>query len=219
MAASTSSAALSLAGAKLYYTPTSCSFGPFTIANYLGVNLNVEQVDLKTHKTHNGVDFYTVNPKGNVPALILSDGTILRENQTVLQVFADQKADNKGVLGAHGSLERYKILDAVNLVATEIHTGIGGMFGLNDGNKEHLTSRAHMKLKMLDSLLAGKQFLALDRFTIADAYAFPVIGWLHYFPTFDSSKYTNVHKYHEALKNHPAIKDAQAAAAKNPTSL
>ena len=49
----------------------------------------LEQVDIREHKTASGVDFYTINPKGNVPALILDDGTILNENGAVLQFIAD----------------------------------------------------------------------------------------------------------------------------------
>jgi glutathione S-transferase len=40
--------------------------------------------------TASGVDFYTINPKGNVPTLILDDGTVLNENSAVLQYIADQ---------------------------------------------------------------------------------------------------------------------------------
>jgi glutathione S-transferase len=74
---------------KLYYTATSCGAASFIAALTAGVQLETEQVDLQTHKTASGVDFYTINPKGNVPALILDDGTILNENAAVLQYIAD----------------------------------------------------------------------------------------------------------------------------------
>ena len=47
-------------------------------------------MDTKTHKTHSGIDFYTLNPKGNVPCIIFADGTVLNENSSVLQYIADQ---------------------------------------------------------------------------------------------------------------------------------
>jgi hypothetical protein len=74
---------------KLYYTATSCGAASFIAAFTAGVKLETEQVDLKSHKTVSGVDYYTINPKGNVPALILDDGTILNENPAVLLYIAD----------------------------------------------------------------------------------------------------------------------------------
>ena len=74
---------------KLYYTPTSCGAASFIAAYAAGINLQSEQVDIREHKTASGADFYTINPKGNVPALILDDGTILNENGAVLQFIAD----------------------------------------------------------------------------------------------------------------------------------
>jgi glutathione S-transferase len=75
---------------KLYYTPTSCGAASFIAALTAGVNLECEEVALNTHTTASGVDFYTINPKGNVPALVLDDGTVLNENAATLQWVADQ---------------------------------------------------------------------------------------------------------------------------------
>jgi glutathione S-transferase len=75
---------------KLYYTPTSCGAAAFITAWTARVNLQVEQVILQTHKTHSGEDYYKVNHKGNVPALVLDDGTVLNEGASVLQWIADQ---------------------------------------------------------------------------------------------------------------------------------
>jgi glutathione S-transferase len=75
---------------KLYYTPTSCGAASFIAAHIAGVQLDVEQVDLRTHTTSSGADFYKINVKGNVPALVLEDGTVLNEGAAVLQYIADQ---------------------------------------------------------------------------------------------------------------------------------
>ena len=74
---------------KLYYTPTSCGAASFIAAVAAQVPLQTEQVDIKEHKTASGANFYDINPKGNVPALVLDDGTVLNENVAVLQYIAD----------------------------------------------------------------------------------------------------------------------------------
>ncbi len=74
---------------KLYYTSTSCGAASFIAAFVADVQLETEQVDIGTHLTSSGADFYKINPKGNVPALVLEDGTVLNENSAVLQFVAD----------------------------------------------------------------------------------------------------------------------------------
>ena len=51
-----------------------------------------------------GADFYKINPKGNVPAIILDDGTVLNENAATLQYIVDQsnKFSKNTKIGAPG---------------------------------------------------------------------------------------------------------------------
>ena len=75
---------------KLYYHPHSSAAASFIAAVAAGVHIEVEQIDFATKKTTSGTDFFAINPKGNVPALVLDDGTILNEGSAVLQYIADQ---------------------------------------------------------------------------------------------------------------------------------
>jgi glutathione S-transferase len=75
---------------KLYYSTTSCGAASFIAAVAADVRIDAEQTDILSHRTSSGEDFYRVNPKGNVPALILDDGTVLNEGAAVLQWIADQ---------------------------------------------------------------------------------------------------------------------------------
>ena len=75
---------------KLYYTSTSCGAASFIAAVAAGIHIEVEQVDIRAHTTSSGADYYAINPKGNVPALVTNDGTLLNEGAAVLQYIADQ---------------------------------------------------------------------------------------------------------------------------------
>lgn len=75
---------------KLYYTSTSCGAASFIAAVAAGIHIDAEVVDIGTHKTASGEDYYKINPKGNVPCLVLDDGTVLNEGAAVLQWIADQ---------------------------------------------------------------------------------------------------------------------------------
>lgn len=74
----------------MYYTPTSCGSASFIAALAAGVNIECEQVDLSSHQTASGSEFFSINPKGNVPALVYNDGTVLNEGAAVIQWIADQ---------------------------------------------------------------------------------------------------------------------------------
>lgn len=65
------------------------------------------KVDLGKHIiTSTGADFYAVNPKGNVPALVLEDGTILNEGASTLQWIADHAVAGSDLAPANGSTAR-----------------------------------------------------------------------------------------------------------------
>src|ERR1700737_4553304 len=94
---------------KLYYTPTSCGAANFLAASIGGLEVEAEVVDLPTNKTESRTDFCTINPKGNVPTIVLPDGTILNENVATLTYLAD--AGNAGLAPKEGTPERYQYLN------------------------------------------------------------------------------------------------------------
>ena len=87
--------------ATLYYTPGSCGAASFIAAVAAGVHINADQVDFATHTTNSGADFYQINPKGNVPCLVLEDGTVLNEGAATLQWIADQVDFNDVLIHLH----------------------------------------------------------------------------------------------------------------------
>jgi glutathione S-transferase len=111
---------------KLYYTPTSCGAANFLAATIGGLAFDSETVDLKTHKTKSGADFYTINPKGNVPTIVFPDGTRLNENVATLTYLADK--GNAGLAPKEGSHERYAYLNDIGFVASELHPAYGALF-------------------------------------------------------------------------------------------
>lgn len=213
-----SSSVASYAGAKLYYTSTSCGSASFITAHAAGLHgLNVEQVDLKTHITKSGKDFYTINPKGNVPTLVLADGTLLNEGAAILQFLADQKPSSH-LAPAAGTVERYKLLNALNHIATEVHPRIGALFSAPESAKEFFVQRATAKLLYLEKELTGKKFYVGEHFTICDAYLYVVLNWTQWV-NLNLDTYPAVKKYYEGIKSLPAVQDSIKAMEKNPEKL
>ena len=72
---------------KLYYTPTSCGASSFISAFVSGLSIDCEVVDLATHKTESGVDFYSINSK----LLLLKNYYELRESDAFASLITSFK--------------------------------------------------------------------------------------------------------------------------------
>jgi glutathione S-transferase len=157
---------------KLYFSPFACSLASHVAAREGGLKLDLEAVSLATKRMAGGESFLAVAPKGQVPALRLDDGEILTENAAVLQYLADA-APASGLLPAPGSRDRYRVLEWLGYVGTEIHKGcFYPMFAPDAPAEAKAWARGLLekKLAYVAGRLEGKSFVASDRFTIADAY-------------------------------------------------
>ena len=163
---------------KLYYAPGACSLAPHIAAREAGVPLELAKVSFPNKEVEGEGSFYGINPKGAVPALRLDDGSVLTENAVVLQYIAEQ-APQSGLLPAVGSMERWRLLELLNYVATELHKGFGPLWNpsVTPDVREATIQNIGKKFDFLEQQLGDKPYLAGDRFTIVDAYAFAVLSW------------------------------------------
>jgi glutathione S-transferase len=197
---------------KLYYTPTSCGAANFLAASIGGLEFDSEVVDLPSHKTKSGADFYTINPKGNVPTIVFPDGTILNENVATLTYLAD--AGNAHLAPKEGTPERYQYLNHVAFVATELHKGVGALFNPTLSPEAREAAKANA-VKKIDHLVEGwldggkKSFLNGKSLSAADLYAYIVLSWTGYLGiqlTPQAQAYFDGIKAHEGVqKGHAAI--------------
>lgn len=107
---------------KLYYFPGACSLASHIVAAEGGLKLSLEKVNLKDHKTESGHDFFGINPKGYVPALALENGELLTENVALLMYIGDKAGLT------HEGLERYRLLEWLAFISTEIHKSFSPLF-------------------------------------------------------------------------------------------
>ena len=84
----------------LYFSPLACSLASRIALYESGASATFEEVDAKSKRTSTGVDYFTVNPLGLVPALRTDCGELLLENAAILQYIGDQFPDANLVPGA-----------------------------------------------------------------------------------------------------------------------
>ena len=196
---------------KLYFTPGACSMAPHIVLREAGYGFDLEKVDLATKRTADGGDYTRINPKGYVPALRLDDGQILTEVGVILQYLADRKPAS-GLASAAGTMDRYRLMEWLNFVATEIHKQLSPLFNpkITPEWKEDRIALFGRRCDYLVQALGGKPYLMGDRYTIADAYLFTILGWAIYFKL-DMSQWPALKEYADRIAARPAVKEAMRA--------
>ena len=190
---------------KLFYKAGACSLSPHIVLREAGLDFTAEKVDLANKTTESGADYLTINPKGQVPALLLDDGSLLTEGVAIVQYLADRVPDRQLIPPA-GTLSRYHAIEWLNFVATELHKGFSPLF--NPKTPEAYLAIARAKLEQhfryLDGVLAPQHYLLGSRFSVADAYLFTVLRWAVALQ-FDLQRYPNLAGYMKRVVARPAV--------------
>jgi glutathione S-transferase len=198
---------------KLYYSPGACSLSPHIVLNEAGLAFDAETVDLGAKKTKSGADYKAINPKGAVPALQLDNGQVLTEGSAIVQYLADQKPATK-LAPAAGTMERYRLQEWLNYIASEVHKGFSPLFNpkATDEWKQVVKDNLGAKFDYLSKQLQGKDYL-MGAFSVADAYLFTILGWSKNM-NIDLAKWPVLAQYVERVGARPAVKATLEAEAK-----
>jgi glutathione S-transferase len=193
---------------KLYYSPGACSLSPHIALLEAGLPYDLVKVDLRAKKLENGDDYLKVNPKGQVPALALDSGELVTEGPVIVQMIAD-KAMAKNLAPARDSAERYKLLEWLNFITTELHKNFSPLFQpvIPDEVKNFFRDRILAKFKYADSKLAGQDYLMGKQFTVADGYLFVMLTWAER-TKMDLSALKNLMAFKARVAARPKVQEA-----------
>ena len=193
---------------KLYYWPGACSLSPHIVSREAGIDLQLAQLDRAERKTADGTVLSNVNPKNQVPVLELDDGQKLTEGPVIVQYLADQKPAS-GLVPPPGTMERYRVLEWLNFITSELHKSFGPLFRPTtpDDFKATLRDMLGQRFDWIDKQLAGKQYLMGDQFTVSDAYLFTVLRWSPRVGI-DLGKWKNISAYLDRVGARPKVQEA-----------
>ena len=162
---------------KLYYTPGACSQAPHIILHETGLSHDAIRVDLKEKRTEDGRDYRSINPKGSVPALELDNGEVLTENAVILQYLGDRT--NLGEwLPPLGDFRRYRVLEWLNFITTELHKSFGPLFKPDAGDEVKAFAKRTVseRFDYAERAFAGPYVMG-EEATLPDVYLFVILGW------------------------------------------
>ncbi|SER41741.1 glutathione S-transferase [Faunimonas pinastri] len=196
---------------KLYYSPAMSSLSEHIAILETGIECDLEKVDMKSKTTEDGRDFREINPKGQVPALLLDDGSVLTENAAVLQFIGD-RAGREDLVPNPGTIERARFQEWLSFIGMELHKNAS--WGLRAGDNQEIKQKARTlleeRLGNMEKLLGERDFLVGEDFTLADCYGFfalRIMGKLDI--TLD--RWPALKSYHDRVAARPHVREAMQA--------
>lgn len=165
---------------KLYYFPGSCALAPHIVLEWLGVDFDPVRI------TKGDPEYLKINPLGVVPALE-HDGKLYTQADAILHWLADSYPE--GRLGSDGDADAaYELNNWMAFLTGDLHPAFFPFFGpqryTTSDDKAELAAvkaasqrRAAKYFDHLDAHLDGREFMAGERRSIADAYAIPMLRW------------------------------------------
>ena len=190
---------------KLYYSPGACSQAPHIVLHETGLSHDAVKVDLKEKRTEDGRDYRAINPKGSVPALELDNGEVLTENAVVLQYLGD-RASLGDWLPPLGDFRRYRVLEWVNFITTELHKSFAPLFkaDASDETKAFFRKVIGERLDYVEGQFAGPYLMGNDP-SLPDAYLFVIIGWAEKMIGLD--RWPNLTAFRARMAERPAVRN------------
>jgi glutathione S-transferase len=198
---------------KLYYSPGTCALAVHVALREAERGFDLERVDLRSHHTASGTDYYAINPKGYVPALQLDTAgrEILTENAAILQYVADL-APARELAPPNGTMARYRLQEWLAFIGSEIHKQFSPLFAPDTPvpTQERLRGKIGERFNYVQKALVDRAYLMGETFTVADCYMVPLLRWCERFEI-DLEIWPNLEDYYDRLQERPAVEAALAA--------
>lgn len=197
----------------LYYSPGACSQAPHIVLHETGLAHSSVRVDLKAKTTADGGDYLGVNPKGAVPALALENGEVLTENAVILQYIGDRAALGD-LLPGLGDFRRYRVLEWVNYITTELHKSFSPLFKPDaaEATKDFFREAIGQRLDYVEGEFRGPFLMGKDM-SLPDAYLFVILGWAEKF--FGLDRWPKLAEFRAMMMERPSVKMVLEAEARS----
>jgi glutathione S-transferase len=179
-----------------------------------GITVPIVQVDIAKQENR-GADFRAKNPLGQVPVLELDDGTFISESVAICRYFEETQPEPP--LFGTGARERalvemwqrraeLELTQQVFFCFQNTHEFFKGRLTQVPEYGELARKRAAAALALLDGVLAERQFLAGERFTIADITALVGLDFGRVVKIRPAPEHTHVARWHAEVSARPSAK-------------
>ena len=179
-----------------------------------GVQVPVEQVDITT-AANRQPEFRAKNPLGTLPVLELDDGTHIAESVAICRYFEETHpeprlmgvdAQDKAIVEMWQRRMELELLIPVAQVFRNGHPFFAGRIPQVAEWGEVSRKHADATMAWLDRELAGREFIAGPRYTIADITALCAVDFGRVSKIRIAPEQTNLSRWHAAVSARPSAK-------------
>jgi glutathione S-transferase len=179
-----------------------------------GIQVPFEQVNLATGDNRKP-EFLKINPMGAVPVLELDDGTHIAESVAICRYFEAQKpepalmgvdAQDKAIVEMWNRRMELEILGMTAGAFRNTSEFFKGRIPQSAEYGEICRNAALKRLEWLDKELAGREFVAGDRYSIADITALIAIDFGRTTGIKITPEQKNLKRWHDAVSSRPSAK-------------
>ena len=177
-----------------------------------GITIPPQPVNIVTGENR-APEFLKRNPLGGLPVLELDDGSHLTESLAIIE-YLEELHPSPPMIGTT-PLERARVreiericeLGVLNAVATVFqnsHPFMAGRIKQSADAADMARTRLANTLRVLDTALAGRRFVAGDRPTIADCTLLAALEFAEFAGVPLDPAYANVARWYTAFKERPS---------------
>ncbi|PTQ12174.1 glutathione S-transferase [Sphingomonas oleivorans] len=199
-----------------YGIPEGCSFGSIVALEWLGRPYRLCRIQMP--ETVSGDAYRRINLVGETPSLMTASGAIISESIAILaHIGAQAKGTDLAFEPGTAQFDRQNQMLAF-LNSSFFHAFVPLWHVVEHGSegaeKEVLTAIAKTKVEKahrnLEAMLGGRDWLAGDRRSLADAYFIGIARWADFHKVIDRRDYPGLNSLYEKLESDPAVRFAHA---------
>ena len=178
-------------------------------------NIEIDCVEIDLGKSENlAPDFVAKNPLGRVPVLEMDDGTYLAESVAICRYFEElypepplfgTDAKDKAIVEMWNRRMESEVLGNVSNCFRHTHPYWEGRIPQVPAFGELCRTNLLERMKWLDEELAGREFIAGGRFTVADITAFTGFQLARIPKIRIGEELTNLTRWHDAVAARPSV--------------
>ncbi|MDB5828350.1 MAG: glutathione S-transferase [Variovorax sp.] len=201
---------------KLYSMSGTCALSVNIALEWIGQPYELE---LLPRGDNRKPAYLAVNPTGQVPTVVLDDGTVLTQAAAILTWLVDVHPG--AALGATSSqpLERFELAQALSYLTDDTHGAFGPFFGparfldeedLSGALKKKSLERVALQMKALNDKLGDQPYMLKNGRSVADAYLYVMTRWANYLPD-GIRPFPKLAGFRVRMENDPAVQRALVA--------
>jgi len=169
---------------KLFWAKSMGSMTPDVLFEEIGAQYEKILVDVQNDENH-GSEFLAVNPMGQIPTLVLPDGTVMTESAAMVLHITDRHPEAKLAPPAGSSesarFQRWLVFMATAVYNADLRLFYADRFTTDASAVDGIAARARTDLDryfaILDDALDPGPYLLGEGFSAVDVYLWMLASW------------------------------------------